>query len=65
MSGDGGLAMLMGELLTLRQHKAPVKIIVYRNDALSYQPSRRSLSVYGTRVLGASLHVWLPCALVS
>jgi pyruvate dehydrogenase (quinone) len=29
MSGDGGLAMLMGELLTLGQHKAPVKIIVY------------------------------------
>jgi pyruvate dehydrogenase (quinone) len=25
MSGDGGLAMLMGELLTLRQHDLPVK----------------------------------------
>ncbi|HEY6386802.1 MAG TPA: thiamine pyrophosphate-dependent enzyme [Candidatus Acidoferrum sp.] len=33
---DGGLAMLMGELLTLRQLKAPVKIIVYQNDALSF-----------------------------
>jgi thiamine pyrophosphate-dependent acetolactate synthase large subunit-like protein len=31
MSGDGGLSMLMGELLTLRQLKAPVKIIVYQN----------------------------------
>jgi len=36
LSGDGGLAMLMGELLTLRQQKAPVKIIVYQNDALSF-----------------------------
>jgi pyruvate dehydrogenase (quinone) len=36
LSGDGGLAMLMGELLTLQQLKAPVKIIVYQNDALSF-----------------------------
>jgi len=36
MSGDGGLAMLMGELLTLKQVNAPVKIVVYRNDALSF-----------------------------
>ena len=36
MSGDGGLAMLMGELLTLKQIKAPVKIIVFQNDALSF-----------------------------
>jgi pyruvate dehydrogenase (quinone) len=36
MSGDGGLAMLMGELLTLQQLKAPVKVIVYQNNALSF-----------------------------
>ena len=36
LSGDGGLAMLMGELLTLQQLKAPVKVIVYQNDALSF-----------------------------
>jgi len=36
MSGDGGLAMLMGDLLTLRQHQAPIKIIVFRNDALAF-----------------------------
>jgi pyruvate dehydrogenase (quinone) len=36
MSGDGGLSMLMGELLSLKQLKAPVKIIVYQNDALSF-----------------------------
>src|SRR5438477_8466620 len=36
MSGDGGLAMLMGDLLTLHQHQLPVKIIVYKNDALAF-----------------------------
>jgi pyruvate dehydrogenase (quinone) len=36
MSGDGGLAMLMGELLTLRQHNLPVKLIVFKNDALAF-----------------------------
>jgi len=36
LSGDGGLAMLMGELLTLRQVRLPVKVIVFRNDALAF-----------------------------
>jgi pyruvate dehydrogenase (quinone) len=36
MSGDGGLAMLMGELLTLRQHGLPVKLVVFKNDALAF-----------------------------
>ena len=31
MSGDGGLAMLMGELLTLGQHELPIKLIVFKN----------------------------------
>ena len=35
-SGDGGLAMLMGDLLTLRQVRAPVKVIVFRNDSLAF-----------------------------
>jgi pyruvate dehydrogenase (quinone) len=35
-SGDGGLAMLLGDLLSLRQHKLPVKIIVFNNSALSF-----------------------------
>jgi pyruvate dehydrogenase (quinone) len=35
-SGDGGLAMLMGDLLTLRQMRLPVKVIVFRNDALAF-----------------------------
>jgi pyruvate dehydrogenase (quinone) len=36
MSGDGGFAMLMGDLLTLRQHDLPVKLIVFRNDSLAF-----------------------------
>jgi pyruvate dehydrogenase (quinone) len=35
-SGDGGLAMLLGDLLSLRQLKLPVKIIVYNNGALGF-----------------------------
>ena len=33
-SGDGGLSMLLGDLL--RQHKLPVKIIVFSNSALGF-----------------------------
>jgi pyruvate dehydrogenase (quinone) len=36
LSGDGGLAMLLGELLTLRQQKLPVKVVVLNNGALSF-----------------------------
>jgi len=36
LSGDGGLAMLMGDLLSLRQLQLPVKVVVFRNDALAF-----------------------------
>jgi pyruvate dehydrogenase (quinone) len=36
LSGDGGLAMLLGELITLRQRHLPVKIVVFNNGALSF-----------------------------
>ncbi len=36
LSGDGGLAMLMGELLSLRQLKLPVKLVVFNNSALGF-----------------------------
>ena len=35
LSGDGGLAMLLGELITLRQMDLPVKVVVFNNRALS------------------------------
>ena len=34
MCGDGGLAMLMGDLLTVAQYDLPVKIVVFDNGAL-------------------------------
>jgi pyruvate dehydrogenase (quinone) len=36
LSGDGGLAMGMGDLLSLHQLRAPVKIIVFKNDSLAF-----------------------------
>jgi pyruvate dehydrogenase (quinone) len=36
LSGDGGLAMLMGDLLSLRQLKAPVKVVVFKNNSLAF-----------------------------
>src|SRR4029453_6624963 len=35
-SGDGGLAMMFGELITLRQLRLPVKMVVFNNSALSF-----------------------------
>jgi pyruvate dehydrogenase (quinone) len=34
MSGDGGLGMLLGELLTVALHRLPVKIVVFNNSSL-------------------------------
>ena len=34
MSGDGGLGMLLGELLTVALHRLPVKIVTFNNSAL-------------------------------
>ncbi|MBV9918074.1 MAG: pyruvate dehydrogenase [Solirubrobacterales bacterium] len=34
MSGDGGLGMLLGELLTLAKHQLPVKVVLFNNRAL-------------------------------
>ena len=36
MSGDGGVSMLMGDLLTLRQLNLPVKVVVFRNNSLAF-----------------------------
>ena len=35
-SGDGGFSMLMGELLTLNQLKAPVKVILFHNGTYGF-----------------------------
>ena len=36
LSGDGGLAMMLGDLITLKQQGHPVKIVVFNNSALSF-----------------------------
>jgi pyruvate dehydrogenase (quinone) len=36
LSGDGGLAMLLGELITLRQQHLPLKVVVFNNGALAF-----------------------------
>jgi pyruvate dehydrogenase (quinone) len=35
-SGDGGLAMLMGDILSLKQLNLPVKIVVFNNSSLAF-----------------------------
>ena len=35
MSGDGGLAMLLGELLTVRLHDLPLKVVLFNNGSLA------------------------------
>jgi pyruvate dehydrogenase (quinone) len=51
LSGDGGLAMLLGDLLTLRQLKLPVKLVVFNNSSLGFvelEMEAAGLVDYGT-----------------
>jgi pyruvate dehydrogenase (quinone) len=36
LSGDGGLSMLLGELITLHQQQLPVKVVTFNNGALAF-----------------------------
>ena len=36
LSGDGGFSMLMGDLLSLRQLRLPVKVVVFNNSTLGF-----------------------------
>jgi pyruvate dehydrogenase (quinone) len=51
LCGDGGLAMLLGELITLRQMRLPVKIVVFDNGALGFvelEMKAAGIVTYGT-----------------
>jgi pyruvate dehydrogenase (quinone) len=51
LAGDGGLAMLLGELITLRQQQLPVKVVVFSNGALSFvelEMKAAGIPTYGT-----------------
>jgi pyruvate dehydrogenase (quinone) len=54
LSGDGGLSMLLGELLTLGQRKLPVKIVVFNNGALSFV--ELEMKAAGIVTFGTELH---------
>lgn len=36
LAGDGGLSMMLGELITLTQNRLPVKTVVYNNSSLNF-----------------------------
>jgi pyruvate dehydrogenase (quinone) len=36
LSGDGGFSMLMGDFISLKQLKTPVKVVVFNNSSLSF-----------------------------
>jgi pyruvate dehydrogenase (quinone) len=36
LSGDGGFSMLMGDVITLKQQKLPVKVIIFKNESLAF-----------------------------
>lgn len=36
LAGDGGISMLLGELLSIRQNNLPVKIVVFNNSSLNF-----------------------------
>ena len=54
LSGDGGLAMMLGDLLTLRQHDLPVKVIVLKNDSLAFV--ELEMKAAGILDFGTDLH---------
>ncbi len=54
LSGDGGLAMLMGDLLSLRQLNLPVKLIVFNNSSLAFV--ELEMKAAGILDFGTDLH---------
>ena len=51
LSGDGGLSMLLGDLLTLRQLSLNIKIVVFNNGALGFveqEMKAAGIEMYGT-----------------
>src|SRR5690606_33131654 len=53
LAGDGGLTMLLGELVTLTQNRLPVKIVVFNNSSLNFvelEMKAAGLVNYGTNL---------------
>src|SRR5215212_4312956 len=54
LSGDGGFSMLMGDFLSLKQLKLPVKIVVFNNGTLSFvelEMKAAGILTYGTSLV--------------
>ena len=54
VSGDGGLSMLMGELVTVRMHNLPVKVVVFNNSTLGMV--KLEMLVNGLPDFGTDVH---------
>ncbi|MGV9193607.1 ubiquinone-dependent pyruvate dehydrogenase [Microbacterium sp. MC2] len=53
LAGDGGLSMLMGDLLSIRQNNLPVKIVVFNNSSLNFvelEMKAAGILTYGTEL---------------
>ncbi|MFJ3379697.1 ubiquinone-dependent pyruvate dehydrogenase [Curtobacterium sp. NPDC090217] len=53
LAGDGGLAMLLGELITIVQNKLPVKVVVFDNSSLNFvelEMKAAGFVTYGTEL---------------
>ncbi|TDN42458.1 pyruvate dehydrogenase (quinone) [Curtobacterium flaccumfaciens] len=53
LAGDGGLTMLLGELITIVQNKLPVKIVVFDNSSLNFvelEMKAAGFVTYGTEL---------------
>ncbi|MFE1644406.1 ubiquinone-dependent pyruvate dehydrogenase [Microbacterium sp. P01] len=54
LAGDGGLAMLMGDLLSIRQNNLPIKIVVFNNSSLGFVEVE--MKAAGIVAFGTDLH---------
>ncbi|WP_415847805.1 ubiquinone-dependent pyruvate dehydrogenase, partial [Tsukamurella ocularis] len=68
LAGDGGLSMMLGELLTLTQNGLPVKTVVFNNSSLNFvelEMKAAGFVTYGTDLanpdfgaVAAALGIW-------
>jgi pyruvate dehydrogenase (quinone) len=60
LSGDGGFTMLMGDRLSRRQLQLPVKMIVFKNDALAFvelEMKAAGIVDFGTDLINRSTQI--------
>ncbi|WP_313357310.1 ubiquinone-dependent pyruvate dehydrogenase [Microbacterium sp.] len=53
LAGDGGLAMMLGELITITQNRLPVKVVVVNNSSLNFvelEMKAAGFVTYGTEL---------------